>query len=48
MGVSLNISTDSVVKYNIVLEARRGNGFKGDIALDDISVTRGICPGIII
>ena len=45
MGVSLNISIDSGVKYKIVLEARRGNGFKGDIAVDDIFVTRGTCPG---
>ena len=45
MSVSLNISTDPGLKYNIVLEARRGNGFKGDIAVDDIYVTRGTCPG---
>ena len=31
--------------YKIVFEAQRGRGFLGDLAVDDISITEGICPG---
>ena len=34
----------------MVFEGTIGNGFHGDIAVDDVSVTKGLCqlPGIVI
>ncbi|XP_031573733.1 A disintegrin and metalloproteinase with thrombospondin motifs 19-like [Actinia tenebrosa] len=34
----------SSVKYRIIFEAVRGNGYSGDAALDDITVYSGKCP----
>lgn len=28
----------------LIIEAQRGNGYKGDIAIDDISITDSNCP----
>lgn len=28
----------------LIIEAQRGNGYKGDIAIDDISITDSYCP----
>ncbi|EDO28586.1 predicted protein [Nematostella vectensis] len=41
----INISSSS--RYRIIFEGVRGNGYTGDIALDDISFTNGKCndPG---
>lgn len=33
-----------VTVLQIVFEALRGNGYQGDIALDDITITNGACP----
>ena len=30
--------------YQIVFEGRRGTSYRGDIALDDISLKDGACP----
>ncbi|ESO97870.1 hypothetical protein LOTGIDRAFT_152977 [Lottia gigantea] len=30
--------------FNLVFEAVRGNDFKGDIAIDDVKLSRGACP----
>ena len=32
--------------YQIKIEAERGNGFQGDIAIDDITIKDGACSGI--
>ena len=31
-------------RYQIVFEATRGDGYRGDIAVDDISARNGSCP----
>lgn len=33
----------SISQFKIVFEAVRGSNYKGDIALDDISINAGIC-----
>jgi len=30
-----------------VFEGVRGNGYKGDIGLDDVALTEGACAGIV-
>ena len=35
-------NTDTL--FQIVFEALKGNGYQGDIALDDITITNGACP----
>jgi len=34
-------------KYQVVFEGIRGGGFQGDIAIDDISFTKGACPPLV-
>ena len=31
--------------YQMVFEGKRGNSYQGDIAIDDISFTNGLCGG---
>ncbi|XP_046380134.2 MAM and LDL-receptor class A domain-containing protein 1-like [Haliotis rufescens] len=41
MAVTIPATSPS---YRVVLEAQRGKSIEGDIALDDIEVTDGVCP----
>ena len=42
---SANVDVQQTGGYNIVFEGVRGTSYKGDIGLDDISVTDGSCSG---
>ncbi|XP_033751998.1 MAM and LDL-receptor class A domain-containing protein 1-like [Pecten maximus] len=48
-GVGWNIAQVRLRRgraFNVVFEAVRGQGFKGDIAIDDVSMATGNCPAI--
>ena len=42
---SANVDIQQTHGYSIVFEGVRGTSYKGDIGLDDISVTDGSCSG---
>ena len=41
-----NVDIMKSTNYNIVFEGVRGTSYRGDIGLDDISVTEGSCSGL--
>lgn len=41
---SLSSATGPVGKYSVVFKSVRGQGYRGDVALDDISARPGSCP----
>ena len=42
---SANVDVQGSSSYNIVFEGVRGTSYRGDIGLDDISLTDGSCSG---
>ncbi|XP_072036874.1 MAM and LDL-receptor class A domain-containing protein 1-like [Amphiura filiformis] len=39
------VHLDSAVDFQVVFEAMQGDGYRGDIAIDDIKIVADVCPG---
>ncbi|XP_072038887.1 MAM and LDL-receptor class A domain-containing protein 2-like [Amphiura filiformis] len=39
------VHLESSINFQVVFEAENGNGYRGDIALDDIKIEADVCPG---